>query len=488
MAAVAGDIVGKRFRLIELVGQGGMGRVWRAADGELGREVAVKEIALPPGLSDDEREDYVRRMTKEARSAARLSHPNVITVHDVVHEGGVPWIVMEFVPGESLAGLLKRTGPLPWSEAAEIGAQIASALAHAHERQIVHRDLKPDNVLLAGRRVVLTDFGIARVLDETVRQTSVGAVIGTPHYMSPEQVQGQALGPATDLWSLGVLLYGLVEGVLPYDSPTISGLFAAILTQPAAPPRQAGPLTPLVSRLLAKDAAQRPSAAEVADFLVRLGQAGVFIPPRQRRPTAPSGQPGGSWQPHGTGRRPRQHFTQNPGPFQNPGWQAPYRSGPQATWPYTQQPGGGLASWGRRVGATLIDGLCLIPGYVAYIVAIASIKQPTTDSCTGITTPGGATSVTWVMIFISLVYTISCELWQLYEQGTTGQTVGKRAVHIRVIREADGRYTGFGKAFLRALAHYIDALPLYIGFFAPLWDPKNQTFADKICRTLVVRS
>ena len=293
MAGAVGYVVCERYRLVEVVGQGGMGRVWRATDGVLGRDVAIKEIALPTGLSEHERAHYVTRMEKEARSAARLSHPNVITVHDVVHEGGIPWIVMEFIAGESLAGLLKRSGPLPWPQAVLIGAQVAQALTHAHERQIVHRDLKPDNVLLAGQRVVLTDFGIARVLDETVRQTSIGAVIGTPHYMSPEQIEGRPVGPATDLWSLGVLLYNAVEGTLPYSSPTITALFAAILTQPVPPPRQAGPLAQVVIRLLTKSAEQRPRAAETADFLAGLGPGHSGPTPQwPSGPTSVMGEPG----------------------------------------------------------------------------------------------------------------------------------------------------------------------------------------------------
>lgn len=531
MAGAVGYVVGGRYRLLELIGQGGMGRVWRAADGQLGREVAVKEIALPAGLPEDERVHYVTRMEKEARSTARLSHPNVITVHDVVHEGGVPWIVMEFVAGESLAALLKRNGPLPWPQAVLIGAQVAQALAHAHDRQIVHRDLKPDNVLLAGQRVVLTDFGIARVLDETMRQTSIGAVIGTPHYMSPEQIEGRALGPATDLWSLGVLLYGAVEGTLPYSSPTIAALFAAILTQPVPTPRQAGPLTPVVVRLLTKDALQRPRAAETADFLARLGPGHNGPPPQW--PTGPTAVPGqrqpqfGSHNPynsHNPQHNPPHPSGVAPGPPQQPGasqhpyatplrpgWQTPYAppGGPglpahgqhqpqpysgASRQPYGGVPGAGLAlgsgnlaSWGQRVGATILDSLCLFPAYIAYGIFYATVARPTTDAATGVTTTGGNTAVSGIALLIALAYGIGFELWQLYRQGTTGQTLGKRALSIRVVRERDGRYTGFGGAFVRSLAHYIDALACYVGFLAPLWDVKHQTFADKICHTVVVQ-
>ena len=515
MTGEVGYVIGERYRLVDQIGHGGMGRVWRAVDGQLGREVAVKEIALPPGLSPEERERYVTRMEKEARSAARLGHPNVITVHDVVHEGDVPWIVMELVVGESLDSLLNRTGRLPWEQAARIGTQIASALAHAHERQIVHRDLKPDNVLLAGTRVVLTDFGIARVMDETVRQTSVGAVIGTPHYMSPEQVQSLDIGPASDLWSLGVLLYAAVEGGLPFTSPPVYPLFTAILNQPAPLPQQAGPLTGLINQLLSKDPAQRPPAAQVADYLSTLGRGAAE--PTPQPPLGPIPQQSYSQQSYvqqGQGQRgkrqqgQRQATAQQPGYYNQPtGWHPGYGPGVQGTWPgayppgpYSppqqpwSMPGMGLipgtvrfAHWGQRVAATLIDGVCLLPCYIGYIFFFASIKF-TTDPETGLVTVSGPSSAGWASLAITAVLVFGFSLWQLYLQGTTGQTIGKRLVHIRVVREADGGYTGFGRAVLRYLAHIIDGLPLYLGYFAPLWDDKNQTFADKACHTIVIES
>lgn len=510
MAGEVGYVVGERYRLIALIGQGGMGRVWRATDSQLGREVAVKEIALPPGLSEDEREQYVARMEKEARSAARLSDPNVITVHDVVHEDAVPWIVMELVAGESLDTLLKHTGTLPWEQVARIGTQIASALAHAHERQIVHRDLKPDNVLLAGTRVVLTDFGIARVMDETVRQTSAGVVIGTPQYMSPEQVQSEATGPASDVWSLGVVLYAAVEGTLPFTSPPVYPLFTAILNQPAPPPRQAGPLAPLIMRLLSKDPAQRPQAAWVAEFLsVLIRDAAGPTPQPSPGPDARQGQPQPQpqSQPQPQPQVTAQQASQYPGYYTQPtDWQPGYAPGLQSTWSGGYQPGAylpqqspwnrpgpwwapgtvRLATWGQRVGATVLDALCLIPGYIGYVVYFTTLK-PVTDPNTGMTTFNGPTSGGVAALVLAIVYFIGCGMWQLYRQGTTGQTLGKRALNIRVVREADGHYTGFGRSLLRGFAHILDSLPLYIGYFAPLWDDKKQTFADKVCHTIVIQ-
>ncbi|HTJ66677.1 MAG TPA: serine/threonine-protein kinase [Actinospica sp.] len=259
-AGAVGMCIGGRYALVELIGEGGMGRVWRCRDTLLDRHVAAKEVVLPHGLSSDEMRRSTDQVVNEARMAARLKHVNVVTVYDVIEDGGAPWIIMEFVAGTSLAAYLKKEGRIPWPRAREICLQIAAALAHAHEHGVVHRDLKPGNILLDGHRVWLTDFGIARELNRASARSSAGTVIGTPPYMAPEQWEGGKVTPKIDMWAFGAILFQMVEGRLPFAADSLRELLAAVLIQPAPAAPHAGPLARLISALLEKSPQRRPSA------------------------------------------------------------------------------------------------------------------------------------------------------------------------------------------------------------------------------------
>ncbi|MFE4577723.1 serine/threonine-protein kinase [Streptomyces chartreusis] len=262
-----GRLVAGRYRLLAKLGHGGMGTVWRAKDETVDREVAVKEPRVPDHLPERERANAYERMRREARAAARLDHPAVVNVHDVAVVDGRPWIVMELVQGRSLGDALQE-GTLGARDAARIGLEVLGALEAAHAAGILHRDVKPDNVMLGRHdRVVLTDFGIAQIEGET-NLTDTGGFVGSPEYIAPERVLGQRPGPASDLWSLGVVLYAATEGVSPFRrSNTPATLQSVLNAVPAAPAAAQGPLAEAINGLLQKDPARRPNAAQTRALL-----------------------------------------------------------------------------------------------------------------------------------------------------------------------------------------------------------------------------
>ncbi|MFK3982747.1 ricin-type beta-trefoil lectin domain protein [Micromonospora sp. NPDC050397] len=259
-----------RYVLIERIGQGGMGRVWRARDEMLQRDVAVKEIVPPPGLTDEEREDLRVRSLREARAIARLSHPNAVRVFDVLTSGGEPWIVMEYVPSRSLHETITMHGPVSPLRAAEIGLGVLGALRAAHRAGIMHRDVKPANVLLGeDDRIVLTDFGLATAVEDT-SLTSPGVVLGSPAYVSPERAMSGIVGPEGDLWSLGATLYAAVEGRSPYARPSSLMSLTALVTEPPPVAEHAGPLAPVLEGLLRKDPAVRITVETAERMLLQV--------------------------------------------------------------------------------------------------------------------------------------------------------------------------------------------------------------------------
>ncbi|MCE7000451.1 serine/threonine protein kinase [Saccharothrix sp. S26] len=273
-----------RYRLTERIGTGGMGVVWRAEDQRLRRVVAAKELLSRTGFD----QESIDRAVREGRLAARLSHPNVIALYDVVEHDGHPWLIMEYLPSRSLATVMAEQGTLPPEEVARLGAQLASGLAAAHTAGVTHRDVKPGNVLVTEFGTVkVTDFGTSRAADEAT-VTASGMLVGTPAYLAPEVARGGKGEFPADVFALGATLYAALEGTPPFgvDGNTIA-LLHRVAEGRFPPPRHAGPLTPVLMRLLDPDPETRPTMAEAADMLRDVRFDGTAPPvPAKPAPTA----------------------------------------------------------------------------------------------------------------------------------------------------------------------------------------------------------
>ncbi|WP_282694410.1 serine/threonine-protein kinase [Streptomyces sp. CC208A] len=264
----SGLLLAGRYRLGESIGRGGMGKVWRAHDEVLHRVVAVKELTAGRFVAEADRLVLHARTQKEARAAARISHPGVVTVHDVLEHDDRPWIVMQYVDGPSLADAVKEAGTIAPREAARVGLHVVGALRAAHAAGVLHRDVKPGNVLLArDGRVLITDFGIAAIEgDSTITRT--GELVGSIDYLAPERVRGGDPGPASDLWSLGATLYTAVEGASPFRRTSPISTMQAVVGEEPPHPANAGPLASVIVALLRKDPEQRPRADEAERMLL----------------------------------------------------------------------------------------------------------------------------------------------------------------------------------------------------------------------------
>ncbi|MET9291173.1 serine/threonine-protein kinase [Streptomyces sp. NPDC003077] len=299
-----GRLIVGRYRLRERLGRGGMGTVWLATDELLGRQVAVKELHLEapdddgparPGTHARLRFHVRRERTmREARTVARIKHPNVIVVHDVVEQDERPWIVMEYVAGGSLADRLATGGPVAPREAARIGLALIGALRVAHARGVLHRDLRPANVLLESgtNRVVLTDFGVAQ-LSGAATLTETGGFVGSPEYVAPELIAGRGSGPEADLWSLGVLLCAALSGRTPFGRDSLAGVLQAVTHDEIAFPEAVRPLLGVVRGLLERDPDRRTNLAG-AEWMLRayLRYGRVPEPPAPEDATRKDGDEG----------------------------------------------------------------------------------------------------------------------------------------------------------------------------------------------------
>ncbi|MFC9969643.1 protein kinase [Spirillospora sp. NPDC127200] len=368
-------LLAQRYRLVTKVGRGGMGTVWQAHDEVLGRDVAVKEVILPHGLTDEERAVQYKRTFREARTAARLGHPGVVTVYDVVEEDGRPWIIMELIHARSLDQVIKQDGPLEVRRAAEIGRQMLAALHAAHDAGVLHRDVKPSNVLLtAGDRAVLTDFGIATAAgDATLTQT--GLVMGSPAYIAPERARGRTAGPASDLWSLGVTLYAMVHGRSPFERSEPMAALVAVISEEPDPPDKAGRLAPVIEGLLRKNPDERMDVIEAGallDGIVRQETVDtqrtvavevtedMLAPPEPRRPP-PAPEPPAE-QPTDGRTRVTPAVGEERAPVSGATWNAGPHTEPAAKPPAPREGSGGPSRNALLVGAIILVALLAVGG------------------------------------------------------------------------------------------------------------------------------
>jgi serine/threonine protein kinase len=260
-------IIAGRYAVVGELGRGGMGTVWRAQDQVIGRQVALKELRIPTGLSTTEHDTFVQRVLREARTAGSLNDPAIVTVHDVVPDGGAMYIVMELIEAPNLSDLVARGGPVDPRRVSDIGLQVLSALETAHAAGIVHRDIKPSNIMvLPGDRVKLTDFGIAQGRDDP-SLTATGGVMGSPGYMAPELFQGRPPSPATDLWSLGATLFHIAEGRAPFERGNTAATLHAILYEEPHLNLVRGPLADAITGMLVQQTDQRLTGNRVRELL-----------------------------------------------------------------------------------------------------------------------------------------------------------------------------------------------------------------------------
>ena len=346
--ADTGRVIAGRYRLQAPIGRGAMGVVWRARDQLLDRDVAVKEVQIAETLTDAERANAYQRTLREAKTAARLNHPAVVTVYDVCEDEGRPWIVMQLVSAQSLDQVLAASGPLSPRRAADMARQLLSALSVAHAAGVMHRDVKPSNVLLGNDdRAVLTDFGIATFQGDP-KLTQTGMVMGSPGFTAPERIRGEDASPASDLWSLGATLFAAVEGHGPFEN--LGGAIttmSAIINEDAPEAFTAGALGPVIAALLRREPADRPDASAAARMITD-----VLPLLRDRTPASPTGYEATALSASSRPAPPQPGWAQ-PGPAQ-PGPAQPGPAQPGPAQPGPAQPGL-IPPWLPQPSETSVD-------------------------------------------------------------------------------------------------------------------------------------
>ena len=529
-----------RYRLIELLGHGGMGEVWRAHDSDTDRVVAIK--VLPAHFSDNE--EFQRRFRREAHAAAGLNSPHVVPIHHYGEIDGRLYVDMRLIEGRDLASVLAE-GPLEPGRAVRIIEGVALALHAAHKIGLVHRDVKPSNILLDENDFAyLIDFGIARAAGET-SLTHTGGFIGSWPYMAPERFSAQEADARADVYALACVLYECLTGDTPYPGDSLEQQYEGHKATPPPQPSSTNPDLPadfdrVTEKGLAKDPDQRYATTVELANAAHDAITTPLAPPSQPTllddaaaatpapaptllagPTRPAPAParradqvrprppvdrsqdlfGQASAALGRGDRASAiHCFQQVVALGHPHW-APLATEQldQLGQTATALPKKAYTSWIRRVGAAIIDA---IPPLIMCIFALlpdASHSQScVADTYGNVSCPhwgtiiadrltrsrGDAQLIVWLFLLLILAYAI----WNWgYRQGTTGSSIGKSVLKFNVVSEKTGKPIGFGRSVVRQLAHFVDAIICYIGFLFPLWDAKRQTQADKIMATVCLR-
>jgi eukaryotic-like serine/threonine-protein kinase len=383
--------IGDRYECVRLIGRGGMGEVWQARDTLLHRDVALKRLTY---TDESGNEGSAARTMREARLAARLNHPNAVSIYDVVMDDGMPCLVMELIDGHSLKEMILSQGRLDPMTAARIGREVARALAAAHRRGIVHRDVKPANVLIdQDGTAKLTDFGIARD-DGDSGLTTTGTFIGTPSFLSPEIASGEPSTTAGDIWALGATLFAAVEGRPPFGTGNALVVLSRIALNPPPPPQHAGPLTPIVMGMMRRNADERPHAARVVHELdgVLRGAHDDAPPPRwppgpPPGPPSPAGAPGSGLPSMPTGSHPGLSAAPS-GRLSAP---SSTLSGPHSLPPSEPPPSGRSGGSGRRKVLLAVAAVLLL-GAVVFGVTFALTHRAPPSPTASVTPTGSATT------------------------------------------------------------------------------------------------